>query len=342
MRSHGQRIACCVAGRPSGGWFASVLAATLCLIAVVASGASVDVGYDGGAVARIPVGAGSAGMGPAYTAIAHGADSGFWNPAALCDVEDVSVGGAHTGWLGAGIRHQYLAVGAPLLSIPSKMPDAAAGRRSVGAAFTWVSATIPNIPWWEDDRRQGVFSAGTDLLLVSWGVRLQQWPGVSFGVSVKGYTERILEGTSLGLGFDAGLLWVAKLAGLTLRLAAVGRDLGDTRIRWRGTGDEPVARVPWTQSLAASVDLLRGGLSVAVGYERGVERSGLGSVGAGVALRFSWLRLRLAAHWRERDAAPLLGVGASLAPTERWSVHYAYMPAKIGSSHLVSFDLELP
>jgi len=195
---------------------------------------SVYGGYDAASFARIGVGVRALGMAGAFTAVAEGPMAAYWNPAGLATLPTFSAEGMYTNWMSAGIPYQYL--------ILAGYPPLREGR----PALLWqgepvvfglglVSVVVPDIPWIEESGETGVFTALSNLFLLSFGLSLPNPSGLSLGASLKIYHDRILEGTSFGLGLDLGFLWRGEVAGIPVSLGIVTTDVGETKIRWYGT-----------------------------------------------------------------------------------------------------------
>ena len=72
-------------------------------------------GTEGASFLDIPVGAGPAALGSAYTALAKNAYAPVWNPAGLSFVDAPQLAGQHLAYL-ESIHHEYLGIAYPLTS----------------------------------------------------------------------------------------------------------------------------------------------------------------------------------------------------------------------------------
>src|ERR1700761_5544850 len=77
------------------------------------AGAHASVGTEGAAFLEIPVGAGPAAMGSAYSALATDAYAPTWNPAGLGMVDATGVAAQHLSYLDS-MNYEYLSVVQPL------------------------------------------------------------------------------------------------------------------------------------------------------------------------------------------------------------------------------------
>src|SRR5690242_8470772 len=75
--------------------------------------AGASSGTQGAAFLDIPVGAGPAALGGAYTALAQDAYAPTWNPAGLGALNSLEFAGQHLDYLGS-IHYEYLSFAAPL------------------------------------------------------------------------------------------------------------------------------------------------------------------------------------------------------------------------------------
>lgn len=90
----------------------NALAAVLLALCAPAGAVVQNVGVTGAEFLRLGAGARSLGMGEAYTAVAEGADSVYWNPAGLARLGSAEVVYSRTE-LPAGLHHDFLAAAVP-------------------------------------------------------------------------------------------------------------------------------------------------------------------------------------------------------------------------------------
>lgn len=312
----------------------------LALIALAFLGAAQGVppGVDAASFSRIGIGGWPLAVGGAYVALADGPTAGYWNPAGLAFLSNFAVEGMYTNWLGAGIHYQHVGVaGSP----PSGegWPTLRIDGTSLTFALNWLSVVVPDIPWVEEGGEAGFFTAWSHLFLLSAG-----WPladGLALGATVKIYHDRILEGTSLGVGADLGLLWKTELAGRPLCLGLVTTDLGSSRIQWYGTTGEPVNYVPWLVKAGAALFLWEDWFILSATAERGLDRPRLERVRLGAGLQLD--ALSIGAGWNQ----PLYGepgrwsVGLRAQPLPWLALEYAFLPSPLGDTHWLALRLLL-
>ena len=298
--------------------------------------AQVLPGYGAASFARIGVGVRALGMAGAFTAVAESPVAAYWNPAGLTTLPTFSVEGMYTNWMSADIHYQYL--------ILAGYPPLREGRPAllwqgepVVFGLGWVSVVVPDIPWIEESGETGVFTALSNLFLLSFGLSLPNTSDFSLGASLKIYHDRILEGISLGVGFDLGFLWRGEVAGIPVSLGLATTDVGETKIRWYGTQGEPENFVPWLARAGLAAHLWKGRILIAAGYEWGLRRPRFERLRAGAELSLEWVFLRFGyerllvepmGHWR---------AGLGLRPLDWIEVDYAFLPGTLGDSHLIGF-----
>lgn len=301
-------------------------------------GQGVPPGYDAASFTRIGVGVGPLGMGGAVVASASGPTATYWNPAGLADFAKFAVEGMYTNWMSAGIHYQYLMLaGYPLLG--EERPKFSLGETTLVFGLGWVSVVIPDIPYVDEEGNTGAFTASSHLVLASLGLFSSKWPGLSLGLTLKLYHDRILEGMSLGLGFDFGLRWKGQVWGVPLAFGLTTMDIGDSQIRWYGTTGEPVNYVPWLMRVGAAVWLWEDRVLLGASYECGLRRPRFERVRAGVELPLAWLSLRFGYDWLLVDPSGGWRAGLGVRPWDWMSIDYAFIPGALGDSHLLAFQV---
>lgn len=298
----------------------------------------VPPGYDAASFARIGVGVGPLGMAGAVVAAPPASTAAYWNPAGLADLQAFVVEGMYTNWMGAGIHYQYIvAAGYPPLG--ETRPVLRLGDTPLGFGLGWISVVIPDIPYVDEEGRTGVFSASSHLMLGAVGLALPRWPGLSLGVAVKLYHDRILEGQSFGVGVDVGLRWRGELLGFPVALGLGTTDVGDTAVRWYGTLGEPVNYVPWLARVGLATWLWEERVCLGASYEWGLRRPRFERLRMGLEVSLAWASLRAGYDWLLAEPQGRWRVGLGLRPLEWMSVDYAFVPAALGDSHLLAFQV---
>lgn len=194
---------------------------------------------------RFGVGAYPLSMGSAFTAYAQGPLGIYWNPAALVGEYPLSFTGMYTepfggGVEGIGYRLQFL--------------GAAMGIGPAGIGLGWFNSHVSDIPW-TDEGGSFDYDSSVYFLSLSVGEYAEEIGAfISVGGSLKVYRDTMLEGEALGVGFDLGVL--VDLG--DIRFAYCSQDVGHTRYRWRGTGQEPMVYVPWIHRFGIALSMLDG------------------------------------------------------------------------------------
>lgn len=278
----------------------------LCGLAVLGVVAQ-DQGVGAGAFLQRGVDARALAMGGAFTAVADGYSSLYWNPAGLSRaVSTAQVGGMYTDIYGIGLEHTYLA--------GLYRWDMAFGERDpmptgVGGAYHEIFTEVPGYdeqgnPLGLIRYSEGVFGLGLGTTVPELG---------SGGVMIKAYyfsaPKAGVGGTdayALGVGFDLGIVapvWEG------LSIALVGTDIGETRVRWRNTATEPTDLISARYTIGAAY--VWEGLVVAadLGTQPLLNRTDI-RVGAEYTLLFASLRAGLR---KPLDGPLSVGAGAGVS-----------------------------
>lgn len=310
----------------------------------MAARAQVPPGYDAASFARIGAGARALALGGAFAAVAEDVTAAYWNPAGLAFLETFQVEGMYTNWYGVGVHFQYLGLaGHPPLREPRLALYLADS--PLAFALNWLATYIPDIPW-SEDRVMSTFDAWSHLFVLSGALRPREGTGV--GVNLKVYHDRILKGWSLGVSADLGVLWRLTIRGIPVNLALVTTDLGGPSLRWFGTTGEAPAYLPWLIRVGAAARLLDERLLVCGSVEWGINqprfelaRTGLEIAVGPVALRMGWRQ----PLWRETKRTVQewppgsWSLGLGLRPWPWLALDYAFLPGRLGDSHLLALRL---
>jgi len=306
------------------------------MVSVAALAQEVPPGVDAASFARIGIGGWALSLGGAYVALAEGPTAGYWNPAGLANLSLFSMEGMYTNWLSAGIHYQHVGLaGYPPLG--EHRPQLRLGEVPITFALNWLSVTVPDIPWIEEGGEFSTFTAWSNLFILSAGWPLREEPKLQMGVSLKIYHDRILEGRSLGIGLDAGILWETTVRGQVLRVGLTTTDLGSTTIRWYGTTGNPVNYVPWLVRAGVALLLWENRVVLALLGERGVERPRFERIRVGAGLQFDWVSLGVGWNQPLFDEPGQWTAGLRLHPWPWAALEYAYLPGPLGDSHWLSF-----
>ncbi len=198
-------------------------------------------GVDAASQLRFGIGARALGMGSAFTAVAQGPEAVYWNPASLAG-SLLSVGGMYTEPFGGGEELGYRV----------QFVGLAGSYEALGYGVGWFNSHVSDIPLTGDG---GSFDYDSSVFFLSLALEEEkEGLSISVGGSLKVYREAMLEGRALGFGYDIGVL--VDLGGV--RLSYCSQDVGVTRYRWEGTGQEPVVFVPWIHRFGISAAFLEG------------------------------------------------------------------------------------
>lgn len=179
----------------------------------------------------LPVGARAQGMGGAQTASTGGAESGYWNPASLLNLEfDHNISLMHTEFFGGVSSYDFVAYASAIDSISA-------------FGITAIRLGVDDIP---DTRflydangrinydNINLFTAADMAFFFSYARKLDRIPGIEFGASVKVIYRKVGKfANAWGFGIDLGANYVKD----KWRFSIVGRDLTGTFNAWSHSED---------------------------------------------------------------------------------------------------------
>ncbi|RMD94549.1 MAG: hypothetical protein D6813_02060 [Calditrichaeota bacterium] len=185
---------------------------TIISITLIISGFLVSKTYAQGGFAgsflRIGVGARAKAMGDAYTALARGIETSYYNPAGLPLLQHAEFMASFR-VLALDRRFTFLGFGVP---IHPKIEKGEEGAIDGAFAISWIQARVGDIDGRDSDGRSiGEFSNSENAFIFSFA--LNPVPALAFGLSVKVLLNRFpdigINGQTLsstGVGFDFGVL----------------------------------------------------------------------------------------------------------------------------------------
>jgi hypothetical protein len=161
---------------------------------------------------RMGVGARALAMGGAYTAVASDATAGYWNPAALAQVEKLSISTMIAANMANDRKYNYAAL---------------AYKFDWGAvAFSWLNAGTSDIEYGTTTKPAGgTFDANDHVFLFSYGTQMDKF---FVGANFKVISSKIEEDYSnTGVGFDLGAKYnVDEKADLGVTVGDLGTKVG--------------------------------------------------------------------------------------------------------------------
>ncbi len=172
-----------------------------------------NVGASGSTFAKLWVGARSAAMGGAYSALADDITALYWNPAGIARLPGVNVGASYTHWFG-NVTHNFIGVTMPISE-----------RYRAGVSLTMVDYGSLNFATIQNDANAGTFNAND----LSFGVTIagSLTDRFSFGATGKYLRSSILDMSADGLAFDAGSQYVTDF--YNMKIAMDLSNLGSDR-----------------------------------------------------------------------------------------------------------------
>lgn len=263
---------------------------------------------------RMGVGARALAMGGAHVAVANDATAGYWNPAALSQIEKVSIASMIAANMSEDRKYNYLAV---------------AGKFDFGAiGFSWLNSGTSDLMGYDESGQQtNSFDWNDHVFLFSYGNQMENFQvGFNFKV-VYSKADAQDDYSSTGVGFDAGVKYAINDM---VHLGVTAQDLG-TKVG----GDE----IPATFRVGGAVMPVEG-FTIPVDIEKNQNKSELVlRTGAEYAYMFAeeyWAAVRGGVNDGE------FTFGAGLTIMNRYSIDYAYVSEQsdaFGENHRVSLSL---
>lgn len=164
---------------------------------------------------RMGVGARALGMGGAYTAEAHDATAGYWNPAGLADIKCVSFASMYAAGMAQDRSLNYFGVG--------WTPSQATNYGTFG--ISWLNSGIKDINKYDGaNTALGTFNDMNNVFIFSWAFKNEfKAKTFAFGLSLKVAQQKIDDYSKTGIGGDAGIKFVVDPR---VALGLMVRDLG--------------------------------------------------------------------------------------------------------------------
>lgn len=162
-------------------------------------------GSTGSVFQKIWVGARSAGMGGAYSALADDITALYWNPAGIAKLQGTNVGASYSRWF-ADITHNYVGAVIPISE-----------KYRVGVSLAVVDYGSMERTTLERDFNGGTFNANDLAVGVSLAGALTE--RFSFGATVKYVRNAILDLAADGIAFDAGSMYQTDFYNMKISMA---------------------------------------------------------------------------------------------------------------------------
>lgn len=282
----------------------------------------------------LAVGAGARAMalGNAYVALVDDATAGYWNSAALSDVQENTAYLMHADRFSGLLNQDFVAVALPGFSLLHGFSASLLRLGVEDIEFTTLQDPSAALG---PDNRPVVSSTETSAdyaLYLSGGRRLGE--RLDIGVSLKGIYRTVSSFSAYGFGADVGLRY--RLAtGITL--AANLRDITTTPIIWN---TDTTDRIRPSVNLGVAVTHTVGGgrTSLAIGSRAGgnaKDQSGAELINVGIEYEYQRLALRAGLE----DDRQAFGIG--LRPHDRLQLDVAFLQHdELEDSYLFSASLE--
>jgi hypothetical protein len=205
-------------------------------------------GAAGASFLSLPVGAQSISLGEAAVSVARDPFGWLANPALMPSDGGTGVGAFHSQWaLDTYYDNVFL-------------KHRVSGLVSIAAGLTYLSS--PDVPGYDEGGEPTSSLENSSFIGVA-GVALTPIAGLTLGVNVKGFQEKIAEWTAQGWATDLGAAWTNGFHELTLAVAVqnLGSDFEfikeneklPTTVRAGASGSIPIPGVPVSVRLAADL-----------------------------------------------------------------------------------------
>jgi len=290
-----------------------LLLVTLTVFFCVLGYSQVSLAEDNNAVPmlRMGVGARALAMGGAYTAVASDATAGYWNPAALAQLEGLSVSTMIAANMNFDRKYNYASVG--------YMFDFGA------LGLSWLNAGTSEINY-AGGQGNGTFDANDHVFLFSYGNKVDKF---FIGMNFKVLYSKIEDYSKTGVGFDIAAKYaVTDYAHLGIFVGDLGTEYGRNQ-------------VPAVFRVGAAVFPMEG-FTVPVEIEKIQDRSEIKfRMGAEYSYEFAdkyFGAIRAGVNDGE------FSIGAGLTVMGQYTLDYAYItegPDSFGENHRISIGFNL-
>lgn len=178
------------------------------LVLLAGPAAADDAGTSALPFLEMQQGARPTGMAGAFTGVAEGVDSLWWNPAGMARSRMTEVTMSHTLFVD-DVKTEYLAASRPLPAL----------KGTVGASFTYMS--VPGIEGYDSTGRSvGKLTANAYAATLGFGTEVI--PGISVGVNGKYLGQTLSTKKGSGMGVDAGLQYRQEKLGAGVSVQNLG------------------------------------------------------------------------------------------------------------------------
>lgn len=149
------------------------------------------VGTSAAQFLKIGVGARALALGSAFGAVANDANTVYWNPAGMVNLNNISWTGSHTNWF-ADISHQYTALVIPM-----------GNSSALGLSATFITMGEEEITTEADPQGTGFFWNANDIAV---GISYARWMTNRFaiGVTMKYISQKIYNESASTFAVDVG------------------------------------------------------------------------------------------------------------------------------------------
>ncbi|MBU0699957.1 PorV/PorQ family protein [bacterium] len=180
-----------------------LMALACVLLSVMAAHAEISPGKNGVAFLKVGVGARAIGMGEGFSAIADDTSAIYYNPAGLVHISTPCISTSYNQWIG-GLMNGAITYVNPCFK-----------QSAIGISAVYLGTNgIPRYDTKDSATSSGVYKAYDMSLNCTYAFHFTR--GISFGINVKGISEKIDNEEMGGFAVDFGQLYHTPIDGLSL------------------------------------------------------------------------------------------------------------------------------
>lgn len=281
--------------------------------------AKTSPGTAGAPFLKIGVGTKAVAMGEAFSALADDITAVYWNPAGLIQISKPEISTMYNDWF-EGVGHGFLGFGFPTSQ-----------KRAIGLSV--IHLGIGKIPGYADGEvgsvpvSTGNFSARDTAFAFTYATVLTD--SISFGLNIKGITQKIENEEASSFGIDLGQLYQSPIEGLIL--STVVQNVG-SRVKYSIEGD----KLPLTLKFGSAYRVKEQPLTLTCDLTKPIDNNWKLNLGLEV-----WFKNLIALRggfnsqvFKDLGTGITCGFGTTI---KHYQIDYAFVPYdELGNTHRIS------
>ncbi|MFH1859604.1 MAG: PorV/PorQ family protein [bacterium] len=297
-----------------------LMALACVLLTAIAVHAEISPGKDGVAFLKVGVGARAIGMGEGFSAIADDASAIYYNPAGLVHISSPCISTSYNQWIG-GLMHGAVTYVNPCFK-----------QSAIGISAVYLGTN--GIPRYESitSSQSGEYKAYDMSLNCAYAFHFTR--GISFGINIKGISEKIDNEEAGGFAVDFGQLYHTPIDGLSF--SSVVQNVGPAMMF-----KEAAFKLPTCYKLGIAYQFPDYPLLIGCDLTKPSDNKCKVNIGFECKL-MDTLAIRGGLNsqlFEDMSSGLNLGFGFPLGP---YMVDYAFMPTKrVGDTHRLSIGMRL-